>query len=160
MKELFYFEFSDLMVNVEYIADTNSIRYASHRRMIFQERRIIEQYLLSKFALKTDYYKQTPSFLVCLGIEKKLVDSLEKFKVSGSMNGLAVSGQSIDESVHNLIHQSMKSYYAEKIGDVLIKMKDVSGDDLIILKRELQELIYAYNVYSDTQISIKELIAR
>lgn len=59
MNELFYFTFADLMIRVEYNADANTLRYASHRKITFDERVLVEQYLLSTVALKTDYYKKT-----------------------------------------------------------------------------------------------------
>ncbi|MBN1352439.1 hypothetical protein JXJ21_23780, partial [candidate division KSB1 bacterium] len=79
MKELLYFSFSDLLVRVEYSQEANSLKYSSHRDMKFGERVIVEQYLLSNFALKTEYYNRQPALFIYLGVDKKLVKDLNLF---------------------------------------------------------------------------------
>ena len=79
MKELLYFSFADMMVKVEYNKDANSLRYASHRKVTFGERVIVEQYLLTNIAVKTDYYKKQPALFIYLGIDAQLVKEMRVF---------------------------------------------------------------------------------
>ena len=52
VKTLVYFSSPDLMVEVTYKKIRNSIKYASHREMLFRERFGVEHYLLSNLAVK------------------------------------------------------------------------------------------------------------
>src|SRR5262245_39819678 len=98
MKELFYFDFAELMVRVDYEEKTNSLCYATHREMTFDERVIMEQYLLTKVALKTAYYKQQPSQFVYLGIDRQLQKSLSRFNSKSSQQSLAEKEDEVDAS--------------------------------------------------------------
>jgi len=161
--ELFYFSFADLMVRAEYNAEANSLRYASHRKITFNERVLVEQYLLSSHAPKTDYYKKEPSFFIYLGKEPQLVKELNLFHLKSTLQTLVDKEKEVKESVHELIHQSMQNYYFEQIGDALLRMRQevtigVSRERALPLRHKLEELVEAYNLYADTKISVTEAI--
>ena len=61
MKDLLYFTFSKLLIKVEYSKDSNILSYSSHRDISTKERKIIENYILTIVASKTEYYKQSSS---------------------------------------------------------------------------------------------------
>ncbi len=163
MSELFYFSFADLMVRVEYNAEANSLRYASHRKITYDERALVEQYLLSHHALKTDYYKKEPSFFIYLGKEPQLVKELNQFHLKSTLHTLIEKEKAVKASVHDLIHQSMQNYYFERIGEALVVMRQeaavgVPRERALPLRRKLEELVAAYNVYTDQKISVTEVI--
>ena len=167
MKELLYFSFSDLMVRVEYCKDANSLRYSTHRKISTDERIIIEQYLLSNVATKTDYYKKYPALLIYLGINNKLIKDLNLFHLKNTLMYLNDKEKDIKESVKNLIDQSMTNYYFDKIGDTILEMKETlkkirSDKDLRYYtgyyKNQFQQLINAYNHYSGKNLVLNEIL--
>lgn len=163
MSELFYFSFADLMVRAEYNPEANSLRYASHRKITFNERTLVEQYLLNNHALKTDYYKKEPSFFIYLGKEAQLVKELNLFHLKSTLHTLVEKEKTVKQSVQDLIQQSMQAYYFEQIGEALLAMRQeaaggVSRERALPLRRKLEELVEAYNVYSAQKISVTEVI--
>ena len=178
MKELFYFCFADLMAGISYQKETNSLRYATHRKMAFAERLIIEQFLLAEFAPRTEYYKRQPACFAYLGIDPPLAKALENFHLNSASRKL--EAKEVSDSVSNLISRSLRSYYFEQIGDVILEarreMADrVSGDadqrrgglqysfeyantGRSRRKMKLEELVKAYNAYADQKVTIDEII--
>ena len=76
VKTLVYFSSPDLMVEVTYKKIRNSIKYASHREMLFRERFGVEHYLLSNIAVKMGYYKSQPAMLKYTGVDTSLLREL------------------------------------------------------------------------------------
>lgn len=163
MKELLYFSFADLMVRVEYNQDANSLRYASHRKITFGERVIVEQYLLTNIALKTDYYKKHPALFISLGVDAALVKDLNLFHLKNTLKFLVDKEKDVKASVNELISQSMVSYYFEQIGDTILEIRQAvaSGakdEGLNKLKVKVEELIKAYNLYSDQKLTVTQVV--
>lgn len=163
MKELLYFSFSDLLVRVEYCKESNSLKYSTHRDINFGERVVVEQYLLSNFALKTDYYKRHPALFIFLGIDKKLVKDLNLFHLKNTLKSLVSREKEVKEQVQDLINQSMSNYYFEQIGDAIIALRrEINGDCRTEIigesKEKMSELVKAYNLYSDKKIELIEII--
>ena len=163
MKELLYFSFADLMVRVEYNKEANSLRYATHRKITFGERVIVEQYLLTNIALKTDYYKKQPALFIYLGIDKQLVKDLNLFHLKNTLKTLVDKEKDVKASVNNLINQSMLNFYFEKIGDTILAIRDTiqekkSDSELQQLKQTLEELVEAYNLYTDEKINMEKVL--
>src|SRR3990172_7360706 len=107
MRELLYFSSSDLMIQVSYKKDVNSIHYFSHRELSFGERVIVEQYLLTNIAVKTEYYKKHPAMLNYIGVNSQLVKELNQFHLKNTMNTLKEKESKVKSSVKSLIDQSM-----------------------------------------------------
>jgi hypothetical protein len=166
MKELLYFSFADLMARVEYHQEANSLRYATHRKMAHGERVVVEQYILTNIALKTEYYKKQPAMFIYIGLDAQLVKELNLFHLKNTLKTLVEKEKDVKSSVDGLINQSMQNYYFEQIGDAIldvrreIKNADAGGADerLDQLKIKMEELIKAYNAYSDQKITINEII--
>ena len=166
MKELLYFTFADLMARVEYHQEANSLRYATHRIMAHGERVVVEQYILTNIAPKTDYYKRQPAMFIYIGLEAQLVKELNLFHLKNTLKTLVEKEKDVKTSVDGLINQSMQNYYFEQIGDTIldvrreIKKVEIGGADerLDQLKIKMEELIKAYNAYSDQKITIHEII--
>jgi hypothetical protein len=178
MKELFYFSFADLMARIEYHQNANSLRYATHREMTVSERVAVEQYLLTGFAMKTEYYKRQPAHFAYLGTEKQLTKALEAFQLQGASRALAE--KNVNDSVSSLISRSMQNYYFEQIGDTILQARrelanveagfadeghgrprfsfENANDSRGRRKMRLQELVEAYNFYADQKISVSEII--
>ncbi|MBN2092878.1 hypothetical protein JW964_24870 [candidate division KSB1 bacterium] len=163
MKELFYFTFADLMVQAEYAQESNSLKYASHRDMNFGERIAIEQYLLSNFALKTEYYKRQPAVFIFLGVDKRLIRELNLFHLKNTLNSIVSREKEVDEKVKMLINDSLQNYYFEQIGDTILALrKEVNGNcrsEVIVENQsKMAELLKAYNLYAGKNISLAEVI--
>lgn len=163
MKELLYFSFSDLMIRVEYSKDANSLKYASHREISFGERVIVEQYLLTNIALKTDYYDRHPALFIYIGVDPKLVKDLNLFHLKNTLKFLANKEKEVQRKVDNLINQSMTNYYFEQIGDEILALrKEIEQgynlDRIEQSKNKMTELIRAYNLYSDKKITFEEVV--
>jgi len=115
MKELLYFSSTDLMVEVSYKKESNSVTYSSHRELSFGERVIVEQYLLTNIAVKTEYYKKHPSLFNYVGINNKLTKDLNQFHLKNTIKTLKEKDTEVADSVKKLINKSMASYYFERI---------------------------------------------
>lgn len=172
MKELLYFSFSDLLVKVEYSKDANSLKYSSHREISFGERVIIEQYLLTNIAIKTEFYNRYPALFIYLGKDEKLVRDLNLFHLKNTIKFLAGREKEVNEKVDELINSSMSNYYFERIGDTILELRkslkfgqDKSDNDYNIMvvketKEKMDKLIKAYNLYSNKNISIENVVPR
>lgn len=169
MKELLYFSFSDLLVRVEYSKEANSLKYASHRDVSLSERVVIEQYLLSNIALKTDYYNRHPALFVYLGKDEKLVRDLNMFHLKNTLKFLADREKELKEKVDTLVSSSMSNYYFEQIGDTILELRKnlkqyqdgIESNDFTVVKEtraKIDKLIEAYNLHSGKQISIQNVV--
>ena len=163
MKELLYFSSSDLMIQVQYQQEDNSLLYYSHRKLTFGERVIVEQYLLTNIAVKTDYYKKHPAILNYLGINNQLVKELNQFHLKNTIKNLKEKEQDVDDSVKNLIDRSMLNYYFEQIGNVILELRKIikdplPSDEFMSYKTQLEELIDAYNLYSENKVSYRDVL--
>jgi hypothetical protein len=163
MSELFYFSFADLMVRVEYSPEANALRYGSHRKMTFNERVVVEQYLLTNVAQKTEYYKQPASLFVYLGVEAQLAKDLNLFHLKSTLKHLVDKENDVKASVQGLISSSMQNYYSEQIGDAIIAMRQevangISQERALPLRRRMEELVQAYNSYSAQQLSVAQVV--
>jgi len=163
MKELLYFAFSDLMVQVEYSKEANSLKYSSHREITFGERVIVEQYILTNIALKTDYYNKRPSLFIYMGVDSKLVKELNLYHLKNTLKDLVGKEQEVKQKVQDLINSSMTSYYFEKIGDQVLRLRRLVREEgqeqeIQACLRELHELVKAYNLYADEAISLDKVI--
>ncbi len=172
MKELLYFSFSDLLVKVEYSKEANSLKYSSHREISFGERVVIEQYLLTNIAIKTEFYNRYPALFIYLGKDEKLVRDLNLFHLKNTIKFLAGREKEVKEKVDELINSSMSNYYFERIGDMILELRkslkfgqDKNDNDYNIMvvketKEKMDKLIKAYNLYSDKKISIENVVPR
>lgn len=171
MKELLYFSFSDLLVKVEYSKEANSLKYCSHREISFGERVVIEQYLLTNIAIKTDFYNRYPALFIYLGKDEKLVRDLNLFHLKNTIKFLAGREKEVKEKVDELINNSMSNYYFEQIGDTILELRkslrlgqDNNNEHNIKIvkatKQKMNELIRAYNLYSNKNISIENVVPR
>ncbi|MDZ7331532.1 MAG: hypothetical protein ONB31_06110 [candidate division KSB1 bacterium] len=172
MKELLYFSFSDLLVKVEYSKEANSLKYSSHREVSFNERVIIEQYLLTTIAVKTDFYNRYPALFIYLGKDEKLIRDLNLFHLKNTLKFLANREKEVKEKVDELISHSMSNYYFERIGDTILELrKNLKSDQensdkqhrIKVVKETIEkmnELIKAYNNYSDKKITIEKVVPR
>ena len=163
MNELFYFSFADLMVRAEYNPEANSLRYASHRKITFDERVLLEQYLLNHHAVKTDYYKKEPSFFIYLGKEPQLVKELDLFRLKSTLHNLVEKEKEVKASVNDLIQNSMQNYYFEQIGEALLAMRQevaggISRERALPMRRKLEHLVEAYNAHAERKTSVTEVI--
>lgn len=163
MKELLYFSFSDLLVRVEYSKEANSLKYAAHRDISFGERVVVEQYLLSNIALKTEYYNRYPALFIYLGKDSKLLRDLNLFHLKNTIKFLAGRDKEVKQQVEGLIAKSMSNYYFEQIGDEILTLRKKAKKNLdeinsVESKAKMDELIKAYNIYSDKKITINDVI--
>ena len=163
MNELLYFSASDLMVQVMYEREDNSLNYYTHRKLTFGERVIVEQYLLTNVAVKTEYYKKHPANFNYAGVSNTLVKELNQFHLKNTMNVLKKKDKAVDDQVKNLIEQSMENYYFEQIGCKLLEIREalkgpISEEDSEKHHWQLKELIDAYNLYAEKRISYDDIV--
>jgi len=170
MKELLYFSFSDLLVKVEYSKEANSLKYSSHREISFGERVVIEQYLLTNIAVKTDFYNRYPALFIYIGKDEKLVRDLNLFHLKNTLKFLSGREQEVKEKVDELINSSMSNYYFEQIGETILELRkslklgqnnrDNEHNVLVVkeTREKMKELIKAYNLYSNKKITIEKVV--
>ncbi len=155
------------MIQVRYKQEVNSLLYSSHRKLTFGERVIVEQYLLTNIAVKTEYYKKHPAVLNYQGVEHKLVKELNQFHLKNTLKNLKDKEHDVEDSVKGLIDSSMSNYYFEQIGDIILELRDVARDsvaeddeNLNCFKVRLEELIEAYNAHSDRKVTYRQVIPK
>jgi hypothetical protein len=164
MTELFYFAGLDLMIKVEYAPEGNSLRYASHRAMEADERAKAEQYIMAEVAPKTDFHSKHPSIFVYLGTDDRLQKELAHFRQKNDLQSATSTENQIAASVRNLINDSMRTYYTEKIGELLLSARSElkqtrrSRSRLPKLRQQMNDLVIAYNAYSDHKVTLHEII--
>jgi hypothetical protein len=154
------------MARVEYHHEANSLRYTTHRQMTYGERVVVEQYLLTNIALKTEYYKRQPALFIYVGLEAQLVKELNLFHLKNTLKTLVEKEQDVKNSVSGLINQSMQNYYFEQIGDTILDARKeirnfasgCSDDQPGRRKTKMEELVKAYNAYAGQKITINEVI--
>lgn len=164
MIELFYFSDFDLMLKVEYAKAAGVLCYASQREMEYDERLLAEQYLLTKMATPNDDDREPPLKFVYLGTDKRLRRKLAGLRQREDLQLLLRNEPEITASVKNLINVSMRNYYAEKIGDLIMAARLVLQDGQqyeqqpAILKQQMNDLLKAYNVFADRKVTLNEII--
>ncbi len=165
MKELFYFSFSKVLIRVEYLKEGNVLQYASHRELTFGERVVVEQYIFSNFAVKTDYYNEDPAQFTYLGVDKSLEKELNLFQLKNTIKSMAGKDKEIKDEIDTLVARSMTNYYFEQIGDAIIalrrKLDSKNFPQIIRESREkIDELIKAFNQYSERKVTWEDVIPR
>lgn len=166
MKELFYFSFADLMARIEYHQEANSLSYTTHRKMTSSERGLVEQYLLNTVALQTEYYKRRHALFIYRGIDPRLTKVLDQLHSKNASREPVVDEKEINDSVRSLISRSMQNYYFEQIGETILEARrcvasgkaGFADDRHGRGKVKLEELVKAYNVYTDQKITPAEII--
>jgi hypothetical protein len=164
MTELFYFAGLDLMIKVDYVKEGNALRYASHREMEADERAKAEQYIMAEVAPKTDYHVKHPSAFVYLGADQRLGKKLANFRQEAELKPSLGKEKQIDASVRSLINDSMRNYYTEKIGELLLSARSElkhtrqSRSQLPKLRQQMNDLLTAYNAHSDQKVTLHEII--
>lgn len=173
MKELYYFSKSDVMIQVQYSSQAQSLRYASHRQLTDDERATIEKYLL-KNVVSEPMTEWGSTSLDYLGIDYKLINSLNQFhSVKPSEQSQATTptknpfktfvNKDIDKSVDTLINTSMSNYYFEKIGNTILEARrelEQAADEarLSEYRTMLEELVEAYNQYTIRKVEPKDVL--
>ncbi len=164
MEELFYFSSIDLVVRMNYFREENTLHYVTHREIFIEERKIVENYLLTAFAdEKTDYYLNYPSTFMYGGIDDGLTKQLRFYRVHGTLKNVITKQQIIDVQVRTLIHKSLSSYYFDRIGDKLLELRKAinSGMETASLEeliREIKQMLQAYNENAGQNVSISHIL--
>lgn len=165
MKELLYFSSTDLMVQVSYKKEANSLDYSSHRKLSFGERVIVEQYLLTNIAVKTEYYKRHPALFNYIGINSKLAKDLNQFHLKNSIKTLKEKDSEVVDSVKKLINKSMATYYFERIGTTIMEIREAVKEPLYnknmtIYESKLKQLVEAYNIHSVDKVTYQNVVPK
>ena len=153
------------MVQVSYKKEANSLNYYSHRKLSFGERVIVEQYLLTNIAVKTEYYKKHPALFNYLGINSKLTKDLNEFHLKNTIKTLKEKNTEAADSVKKLINKSMASYYFEHIGNTILEIREAVKEPLYnknleIYESKLKQLVDAYNVHSVEKVTYQNIVPK
>lgn len=153
------------MIQVSYKKEANCLNYCSHRRLSFGERVIVEQYLLTNIAVKTEYYKKHPALFNYSGIDGNLTRDLNQFHLKNTIKTLKEKDLKVEQSVKDLIDQSMAGYYFERIGNTILEVRQAIKDpllkkDLTIHKSRLRKLVEAYNTHVEKHVKYCDVIPK
>jgi len=163
MDELFYFPTFDLLIKIVYAREANSIRYATHRSIKTNEKKVVERYILQEVAPKTEYYDRHPSLLLYMGVDVTLKKELKTYQVKDTIKTIIDRKHSIDEKVQDLISSSLSNYYFERLGDKLLSLRRIMESDAGAEKfentlKEIKSLLHAYNQNSGQEIDIRTIL--
>lgn len=141
--DLYYFSHMDMMVKI--VLDG----YFTHRKPSRKEKDKISDYITYKLRGVNNW----------IGVDENLSRELRKFKVKYNKRvaqNKRRKEEKIKKVVENLIKESMTNYYFEKIGDTILEIRKNPSKDILIKK--LSELLSAYNLHTNSNISLKEII--
>lgn len=165
MDDLFYFPKFDVLTKITYAADVNSLRYASHRKVTSEEKKVIERYILQEIAPKTDYYKKSPSLLLYMGVDASLKKELKIYQVKDTIKNILVRKEEIDIQVRAVISSALSEYYFERLGDRLLELREAveekkSGETIEKLLKDVAALLEAYNQNSGRKVAIESVLPK
>lgn len=164
MTELLYFSSCDLMVKVDFQSEANALRYSSHRVLRPEEKLVVEQYILSELAPQTGYLEKQPTMFVYLGRDRKLEKRLAVFHLRNNMKKLLEKEEEVTRTVSHLINHSMQDYYSEKIGELLLSVRQQTengtliGADQTAWCEAMQHLVSAYNAYAEQKVTVDKIV--
>ncbi|MBN1351664.1 hypothetical protein JXJ21_19775, partial [candidate division KSB1 bacterium] len=80
-----------------------------------------------------------------------------------TLKSLVSKEKEVNEKINDLITNSMTNYYFEQIGDEILTLrKEINGScrhtKITECKMKMDELIKAYNVYSEKKITLTEIL--
>jgi len=165
MEELFYFPAFDLLIKIKYTKTTNSLRYSTHRPIKLEERKIIDRYILLDVGPNTDYYHRTPSLFHYKGVDRSLEKELRVYRLHDTIKNVMKRKAVVDKKVKDLISSSLSRYYFERVGDELIKLRQLlkanaEPHHIENSVENLNTLLEAYNVNAGEQIDIGHLLPK
>jgi len=165
MEELFYFPSLDLLIKTTYSSYANSLRYATHRAIVAEERKVVEHYVLSEVGPKTDYYRRSPSLLLYIGVDVSLEKELRYYRLQETIKDVLTQKEVLDKQVKELITKSLSNYYFERVGDELVTLRKllIEGSEENQLKASFERintLLDAYNENSGQKIAINEVLPK
>jgi hypothetical protein len=165
MDELFYFPSFDLLIKIKYAKDTNSLRYSTHRIITFEERKVIDRYILQDVGPKTDFYQRSPSLLLYIGVDVSLEKELRFYRLRDTLKDVLDHKSTVDKEVKDVIARSLGNYYFERIGDELIQLRKMletknSGDKIDYSLLKINTLLEAYNFHSKQNVDIEDILPK
>ena len=161
--ELLYFPPNDLLVKVDFNEEANSLRYWSNRKMKEKERKTVEQFLLTDFAPKVNFYKKVPSLFIYAGVDADLSKELSLLQLDNMLKYLTQKEEQAEKSVKDVINVSMANYYFEQIGEVIISLRgEVKSmcrtEQIRDVKIMMSELLSAYNLFTNQQLTLEDVL--
>jgi hypothetical protein len=165
MDELFYFPSFDLLIKIKYARDTNSLRYSSHRIITFDERKVIDRYILHDVGPKTEFYQRNPSLLLYIGVDLSLEKELRFYRLRDTLKDVLNHKSTVDKEVKEVISKSLGNYYFERIGDELIQLRKMigtknSGEKIKYSLSKLNALLEAYNIHAKQKVEIEDILPK
>ena len=100
-----------------------------------------------------------------MGINDELAKELNEYHSKNNLKSLHERHEKVDGVVKGLIKESMANYYFDQIGNKLIEVKGMiqEGSAVSELNREkknLAELVYAYNIYAEQKVNFEKVLPK
>ncbi len=100
-----------------------------------------------------------------MGINDELAKDLNEYHSKNNLRSLHEGHEKVDGAVEGLIKESMANYYFDQIGNKLIEVRGMiqegSGvSELNLEKKNLAELVYAYNIYADQKVDFEKILPK
>ena len=97
------------------------------------------------------------------GCSNQLLRDLNLFHLKNTIKFLAGRDKEVKQQVEGLIAKSMSNYYFEQIGDEILTIrkkvkKNLDEINSVESKAKMDELIKAYNIYSDKKITLNDVL--
>jgi hypothetical protein len=165
MDELFYFPSFDLLIRITYTKETNSLRYATHRPIAFDERKVIDRFILHDVGPKTEFYNSNPSLMLYMGVDLSLKKELRFYRLHDTIKDVLKQKSVVDEQVKDVITKSLSAYYFDRIGDELVRLRkmidfDTSEDQVEVVLGRIDTLVQAYNENAGENVDIENILPR
>ncbi len=164
MNELIYFSGLDLMIKVKHAKKANTLHYVSHREMEHKEKVMAERYMKAKMISTSVRNGDRPSIFIYRGTDNRLKRKLALLHANHGVQRPHRNEREITASVKSLINAAMRNYYTEKIGELIVLARNELGSGLhqegkfALLQQQMNELVLAYNAYTDNKIVLEEII--
>ena len=87
VQDTLFFSVINILIYIEYYAKHHAILYYSHRKLMYDERVMVENFLLDKWAeQQTTYYQDPVSEFSYLGVDESLIEGLNDYYIKNNIN--------------------------------------------------------------------------
>jgi hypothetical protein len=163
MEELYYLQNLDLLIKVMMDEDEGYVRFYTHRHITESETSEVEHFIHYQIGFEVPNHSGAPEFLRYAGLDSTLASELRFHRLQGTIKNVLNKKQDIDIKVHTLIETSLSTYYFERLGDELVKLRKAlnaqeSKETLHILLQNIKILLDAYNSNSGQNLELSQVV--
>ncbi len=163
MEELYYLQNLDLLIKVMVDEHEGHIRFYTHRHITESETVEVEHFIHHQIGYGVPNYSGALELLRYAGMDSALASELRFHRLQGTIKNVLNKKQDIDIKVRKLIETSSSTYYFERLGDELVKLRKALNAQapkatLKMLLNNIRILLHAYNSNSGQNLELSQVV--